>query len=143
MRAVLVLLCLAGCVVTPTQRREETLVREAREFNDDIRWGRYEQLHLSLPPEEAQLMVSRAAALGDDLEVGDYEVVSIHFAGGSEAATSVVKFSWYSKRDMIVHSSVIEQRWEYQAGKWMLTKQRRLRGDRFPLIPEAVPPPAP
>jgi hypothetical protein len=144
MKALLVLaIALAGCMVTPVQRREDTLVREAREFNDDIRWGRYEQLHLSLPPEEAALIVSRAAALGDDLVVGDYEVTSIKFASGSEAATAMVKFDWYSKRDSIVHSSVVEQRWEFLDGKWLMTKQRRLRGDRFPLVPEPVPPPAP
>jgi hypothetical protein len=143
MKKLLLLLGLTGCLVTPVQRREDTLVREAREFNDDIRWGRYEQLHLSLPPEEAALMSSRAAALGDDLVVGDYEVTSIKFASGSEAATAMVKFDWYSKRDSILHSSTVEQRWEYQAGKWMMTKQRRLRGERFPLVPEPVPPPAP
>jgi hypothetical protein len=144
MRALLVLaIALAGCMVTPVQRREDTLVREAREFNDDIRWGRYEQLHLSLPPDEAALIVSRAAALGDDLVVGDYEVTAIKFASGSEAATAMVKFDWYSKRDSIVHSSVVEQRWEFLDGKWLMTKQRRLRGDRFPLVPEPVPPPAP
>jgi len=144
MRALLILaVALAGCMVTPVQRREDTLVREAREFNDDIRWGRYEQLHLSLPPDEAALIVSRAAALGDDLVVGDYEVTSIKFASGSEAATAMVKFDWYSKRDSILHSSVVEQRWEYLEGRWLMTKQRRLRGERFPLVPEPVPPPAP
>jgi hypothetical protein len=149
MRAAFLALFLTGCLVTPVQRREDTLVREAHEFNDDIRWGRYEQLHLSLPPEEAALLSSRAAAMGDDLVVGDYEVTSIHFASGSEAATALVKFDWYSKRDSILHSSTIEQRWEFQAGKWMVTKQRRLRGDRFPLVtepaspPPASPPPAP
>jgi hypothetical protein len=142
MRALLLALAVAGCMVTPVQRREDTLVREAHEFNDDIRWGRYEQLHLSMPPEEAALISSRAAALGDDLVVGDYEVTSIHFAQGSEQATTQVKFDWYSKRDSIVHSSVIEQRWEYLEGKWTVTKQRRLRGDRFPLVTEPVAPPA-
>ena len=144
MRALLIAtLALAGCLVTPVQRREDTLVREAHEFNDDLRWGRYEQLHLSLPPEDAALMSSRAAALGDDLVVGDYEVTSIKFGAGSEAATAMVKFDWYSKRDSILHSSVIEQRWEFLEGKWTMTKQRRLRGDRFPLVPDPVPPPAP
>jgi hypothetical protein len=130
-------------MMTPGQRREDTLMREAHEFNDDIRWGRYEQLHLSLPPDEAALMMSRAAAMGDDLVVGDYDVTSIKFAPGSEAATATVKFDWYSKRDSILHSSIIEQRWQYLDGKWTVTKQRRLRGDRFPLITEPVAPPAP
>jgi hypothetical protein len=133
--------CVAACAVTPTQRREETLVREARGFNDDLRWARYEQLHLSLPPGEAQLIASRAAALGDDLMIGDYEVTSITFAPGSEAATVMVKFDWYSKRVGIVHSSTLEQRWELQGGRWLVTKQRRVRGERFPLVTEPAPPP--
>jgi hypothetical protein len=141
-RLVLGLLLLA-CAVTPTQQREESLVREARSFNDDLRWQRYEQLHLSLPPGEAALLSARAAAMGDDLAMGDYEVTTIAFDHGSEAATVVVKFEWYSKRDPILRSSTLEQRWQLQGGRWVVTKQRRLRGDRFPLITEPAPPPAP
>ena len=118
-------------------------MREARSFNDDLRWGRYEQVNLSLPPDDAALLQSRATALGDDLTIGDYEVTSINFAKGSEAATVVVKFDWYSKRFNILKSSVIEQRWEMQEGRWLVVKQRRLRGERFPLIPEPIAPPPP
>jgi hypothetical protein len=143
MRAVALLCLAAACAMTPTQRREETLMREARSFNDDLRWGRYEQVNLSLPPDDAALLQSRATALGDDLTIGDYEVTSINFAKGSEAATVVVKFDWYSKRFNILKSSVIEQRWEMQEGRWLVVKQRRLRGERFPLIPEPIPPPPP
>jgi hypothetical protein len=144
MRAVVALALLStACMVTPTQRREESLVREARSFNDDLRWGRYEQVGLSLPQEEASLLVSRAAALGDELVIGDYEVTSINFKTGSEKALVVVKFEWYSKRETSLHATTLEQVWEYQSGRWLVTKQRRLRGDRFPLITEPVAAPAP
>jgi len=144
MRALLAILLLgAACAVTPTQRREETLVREARGFNDDLRWARYEQLHLTLPPEDAALLMSRAEALGDDMVIADYEVTSINFAPGSEAATVIVKFDWYSKRFNIVKNSTVEQRWEQREGRWQVTRQKRLRGERFPLIPEPLPPPPP
>jgi hypothetical protein len=144
MRAALIVLCLASaCAMTPTQRREDSLIREARAFNDDLRWARYEQLHLVLPPDEAALLLSRAEALGDDLVIGDYEVTSITFAPGSEAATVVVKFDWYSKRFNIVKASTVEQRWEQREGRWQVIKQRRLRGERFPLIPEPLPTPPP
>jgi hypothetical protein len=136
-------LVLLACAVTPTQQREESLVREARSFNDDLRWQRYEQLHLSLPPGEAALINARAQAVGDDLAMGDYEVTSISFDKGSEAATVVVRFEWYSKRDPILRTSTLEQRWEFQGGRWIVTKQRRLRGDRFPLVTEPAPAPAP
>jgi hypothetical protein len=144
MKLILALVLLtSSCVMTPTQRREDTLIREARGFNDDLRWGRYEQMHLSLPPEEAALLSSRAAALGDDMVIADYEVTSISFAPGSEAATVIVKFDWYSKRFNIVKNSTVEQKWEQQGGQWLVVKQRRLRGERFPLIPEPLPTPPP
>jgi len=144
-RALLAIALLAtACVaMTPTQRREDTLIREARGFNDDLRWARYDQMNLSLPPEEAALLNARAAALGDDMVIADYEVTSITFAQGSEAATVVVKFDWYSKRFNIVKNSTVEQRWEQKDGRWLVVKQRRLRGERFPLIPEPIPPPPP
>jgi hypothetical protein len=131
----------AACAMTPTQRREETLVREARMFNDDLRWGRYEQLGQSLSREEAALMMARANAVGDDLVMADYEVTAVTFASGSEAATVAVKFEWYSRRVNIVHSTAVEQRWELQGGRWLMVKQRRVRGDRLALVPEPVAPP--
>ena len=50
----------AACMMAPTQRREDTLIREARAFNDDLRWARYEQLTASMPSDEAQLFLGRA-----------------------------------------------------------------------------------
>lgn len=131
-----------SCLLTPAQRREETLVREARTFNDDLRWGRYEQMALSLPRDEARLLLARAADLGDTLVIADFEVTSINFTRGGEAATVLVKLDWYSKRATTLHATTIDQRWELRDGKWTVVKQRRLRGDRFPLVPEPVSLPA-
>jgi hypothetical protein len=133
---------LALACMTPTQRREDTLIREARTFNDDMRWARWDQLSGSLPRDEARLFLSRASAVGDDLVLADYEVTSINFAPGSEAATVGVNFQWYDRRLSIVHSTSLEQRWEFRDGRWLVAKQRRVRGDRFPLVAEPVTPPA-
>jgi hypothetical protein len=126
-----------GCM-TPTQRREDTLIREARAFNDDLRWARYDQLTDSMPKEEAQLFMARAQSVGDDLVIGDYEVTSITFAPGSDAAMVSVSVQWYDRRASILHSSSLEQRWEFRSGRWLVARQRRVRGDRFPLVPEPV-----
>jgi hypothetical protein len=143
-RALVALVLLAACAVTPVQRREETLMREAHTFNDDLRWQRYESLHESMPLEEAQLLSARAAAMGDDMAMGDCEVLSVAFDPGSEKARVQVRLSWYSKRESTLRDATLEQRWEYQGGRWLMTKQRRLRGARFPLVTEPVaPPPAP
>jgi hypothetical protein len=139
---VLLVLLGTGCM-TPTQRREDTLIREARTFNDDLRWARYEQLSASLPPDEARLFLERAHAVGDDLVLADFEVTSVKFAPNSEAATVEVSLEWYTRRASIVHSTSLEQRWEFRDGRWLVARQRRVRGDRFPLVLEPVAPPVP
>jgi hypothetical protein len=134
---------LAAACIAPTQRREEVLIREARTFNDDLRWARFDQLSLALPPEEARLFLARVRAVGDDLVLADYEVTAINFGKDSESATVSAKFEWYSRRAAIVHSTTLEQRWELRGGRWLVMKQRRVQGDRFPLVPEPLTPSVP
>ena len=88
--------------------------------------------------EEGALFNARANEVGDELVMADYEVTSITFGPSSESATSIVKVEWYLKRDQTVKTTTLEQRWEHRDGKWLMIKQRRTRGDRFPLVPESV-----
>jgi hypothetical protein len=134
-------LIFAACLMTPGQQREETLVREARMFNDDLRWSRYEQMVKAMPADEGPLFLGRANAVGEDLDFGDNDVVSITFGSPSETAVVVVKIDWFYKRDLVVRSTTLEQRWRFEDGRWSMIKQRRLRGDRFPLVTEPVAPP--
>jgi hypothetical protein len=125
---------LAACV-TPAAQRRDDFGRVAREFNDHIRWGRWAIAAQSLPPDEARLFLERVKLAGPELELGDQDTTSIQLTG-EETATVTVKFDWYSKREMIVRSSTIEQRWKVQDGRWKVIDQRRVAGDRFPLVPE-------
>jgi hypothetical protein len=107
----------AGCL-TPTQRREDDLMREARTWNDDFRWERWDIVGQSMTPEENALFQARKNLVDADLVIADYEVTSVRFLQNSQAA--------------------MQQRWELRGGRWMMIKQRRVRGDRFPLVPEPV-----
>jgi hypothetical protein len=147
----LVLLCLAasgvGCIA-PTQRRQDDLLRDARMFNDDFRWGRWDILGQSMTAEENALFQARKNLVDDNLVLADYEVTSVTFLQAAEAAVVDVKLEWYKKNDPSVRQATLQQRWEYRGARWMMIKQRRVRGDRFPLVPEpseekkAVPPEA-
>jgi hypothetical protein len=144
---VALLFCALGCM-TPTQRRQDDLMHDARMWNDDFRWGRWEIVGQSLLPEENALFQERKNLVGDDLVIADYEVTGVRFLEGSRAATVDVTLEWYKKSDPSVRQSTLQQRWEQGAGRWMMIKQRRVRGTRFPLVPEpveekAAPPPAP
>jgi hypothetical protein len=124
-----------GCM-TPGQRREDDLIRDARMFNDDFRWGRWDILGQSMTPEENALFQARKNLVDADLVIVDYEVTAVKFMQGSEAATVDVKLEWYKKSDPTVRQATLQQRWELRAGRWMMIKQRRSRGDRFPLVPD-------
>lgn len=124
-----------GCL-TSAQRREDDLIREARMFNDDFRWGRWEVLGQSMTPEENALFQARKNLVDADLVIVDYEVTSVRFLQNSEAATVDVHIEWYKKSDPSVRQVSLQQRWELRNAHWMMIKQRRVRGDRFPLVPE-------
>lgn len=142
MKKWIVFLLLTACL-TPTQRREDDLVRTAREWNDDFRWGRFEIAGQTMPPEERQLFLARRTEIGDNLVMADFEVTSIHFLKGSEAATVGVTIGWFMKQEPTLRTTSLVQNWEVRAGHWMMTKQKRVGGDRFPLVPEPVAPSAP
>jgi len=124
-----------GCI-TPAQRREDDLIREARMFNDDFRWGRWDVLGQSMTPEENLLFQARKNLIDADLVIVDYELTAVRFLQSSEAATVDVHIEWYKKSDPSVRQVSLQQRWELRTGRWMMIKQRRVRGDRFPLVPE-------
>lgn len=140
MRALALVLVLAGCAAG-TPRREEVLIQNARAFNDDLRWGRWDAMAGTMPREEALAFLERARALEPELVVADFEVGSIDFQPGSEAANVTARFEWYLKRDPVIRNTTILQRWEFQEGRWQVTKLRRTRGDRFGLITEPARPP--
>jgi hypothetical protein len=135
--ALALLACALGCM-TPTQRREDDLTHDARMWNDDFRWARWDIVGQSLTPEENALFQERRNLVGDDLVIADYEVTAVHFMQGSHAATVDVTLQWYKKSDPTVRQSTLQQRWEQRAGRWLMIRQRRTRGDRFPLVPEPV-----
>jgi hypothetical protein len=127
----------SGCL-SSSQRRQEDLIRDARMFNDDFRWGRWEFLGQAMPPEENELFQARKNLVGDELVIADYEVTSVRFLESSQGATVEVSLQWYKKSEPSLRQATLQQRWEYRTGRWLMIRQRRIRGDRFPLVPESI-----
>ncbi len=140
--ALLALLALASGCLSVTQRREDVLIRQARIFNDDWRWARWDAMASSMSKEDAAAFRQRVDALNDELVLADFEVTSVTFASGSDSATVVSQFEWYLKRDPRVRATTVEQRWEHRNGDWKVVSIRRTRGDRFGLVTEPMATPA-
>ena len=141
LRLAFLALALLGCL-SATQRREDDLIRDARMFNDDLRWARWDQMGATMPPDEKRFFLARVELVGTDLVMCDFEVKSVNFDTGSNAATVSAYVEWYMKTDPNVRHVTLEQRWESRNGRWLMVKQRRSHGDRFPLVTEPLSKPA-
>jgi len=126
-----------GCV-TPTQNRQDSLVRIVHEYNDGLRWGRYQDVTAHLAADEAERFLARTGALGDDFEMADDEVAAINFKDGGTRADVTVDFTWYNQRRSLVRRTFVAEEWRFQDGRWVCAAHRRVRGDRFPLITEPI-----
>lgn len=131
----------AGCL-SATQQRQDNLMRVARSFNDDWRWGRWEAMAAVMPREDAAAFRARVTALQKELQLADFEVLQVNFASDAESATVTARFEWYLKRDPTVRDTTIEEQWEHRDGLWQVVKLRRVQGDRFGLVTEPSAPPA-
>ena len=140
----LLLTALAGGCLAPSQRREEGLTKAAVEYNNELRWGRYEHMDRFLSKDESAALIVRGRDLGDDFGIAENELALVQIAPGAEKATVVTEVAWYSQRRALLNKSTIEQHWQWSDGRWLLADQRRIHGARFPLVPEPLAkPPAP
>jgi len=129
----------AGCY-TPSQSRQDGLVRIAHEYNDGLRWHRTAQIAPHLPPAEVATFLARLDDLGDDFQMADYEVTAITFTDGGNGADVSVDFTWYNQARSLLRHTVVAQTWAFRDGEWLCLKQVRTRGDRFPLVTEPMRP---
>lgn len=130
---------LSACL-SPAQQRQDTLLRLSREFNNDVRWGRYDTALAHFEASEGARFLERVELVGEDLVIADHEMTSIKFEDSGTKARTVAVFEWYSQREPVIRKTSVAQDWTFEEGAWRLTKQVRLRGPRFPLVTEPVKP---
>jgi hypothetical protein len=129
---------LAFSCATPGQNRREALVKSAREYNEGLRWRRVQDVTPHLAADEAQAFLARLGALGEDFQMADHEVSFVRFEEEGLRAAVTVQFTWYSQRRALVRNTTIAEDWRYSDGRWICAAQRRVGGDRFPLVPEPI-----
>lgn len=117
----------------------ETLLYAVRDFNNELRWGRYDQLSPYLKPEVRERFLEQLQGAGDDIEVVDQELSNIAQRAPGEA-TARVEWSWSSKRRGLLEKTTLRQVWgQVPGGRWQLLRQERLAGP--PLRPFEDPAP--
>jgi hypothetical protein len=136
----LVSLALSGCLLMDYSAKDR-LANATREYNDGVRWGRYEAASQHVPADKRQGFIDRHKNLEDELEIADYELVSLTLEGKKQdRARAHVEYTWTMKRRGLVEKTSTEQLWEQRGSTWVLASETRTKGEPLTLFDEPARP---
>ena len=132
----------AGC--GGPQSRSGELLTDVRGYAGGIRWQKYPQAAVRVPPPERSAFLSERAELEDDLRIADFEIAEVGYLGrGQDRARVVVKWTWHLDSRGIVNKTTTEQAWRRHGKRWLLVEERHLRGEPMPGVAEPADEPDP
>ena len=137
--AVVLLIAFGGCIAGMGYSTKDKVTEAARDYNDGVRWGRYEQAGQHLAKDKRDAFVERHKALDDELEIADYEMTSIEVDKSDRKVTRAyahLDYTWTLKRRGLVERTSTKQTWEEHDGDWVMTKEERVKGAPLTLFDE-------
>jgi hypothetical protein len=127
---------LAGCMAGMGYSTLDQVTNAAREYNNDVRWGRFEQASKHVPSDTRQRFVERHTSLEDDLEIADFELVGIEVDKKKQTASARVDYTWALKTRGIVEKTTTKQKWERRDTEWVVASEERVKGAPLVLFDE-------
>jgi hypothetical protein len=129
-------LLLAGCMPGMGYSTIDQVTNAAREYNEDVRWGRYDQAADHIAKDRRDRFVERHTSLDEQLEIADFELLNIVIDKKKETASARVDYTWTLKNRGIVEKTTTKQAWEKQDGHWIMASETRVKGSPLVLFDE-------
>lgn len=140
MRALLFsLMVLAAC--GGPQRDSDTLQESILNYNEGVRWQRFENAASSLPPKLRSEFVDEMDQRAKDLNISQYDIVRVD-KPTKKTAKVHIKVAWYKDSEGTLRETHAIQTWERHGKMWWMMEETRLRGDEMPGLldaPQAAP----
>jgi hypothetical protein len=130
------LLATAGCMPGMGYSTIDQVTNAAREYNNDVRWGRYDQAADHIAKDQRDRFVERHTSLEEDLEIADFELVNIVVDKAKQTATARVDYTWTLKNRGIVEKTTTKQTWEKRDSSWIMAQEMRVKGAPLVLFDE-------
>lgn len=128
----LVLLSLTACIGAMEYSTLDQVTIAAREYNQDVRWGRFDQAAKHVPVDTRDRFIAKHSNLEDDLDIDDFEMSGIEVAKSKKTAIARIEYTWSLKSRGIVEKTTTKQHWERRDGDWVLASEERVKGS--PLV---------
>jgi hypothetical protein len=127
----------AGCMLGDGYSARDRVTNAARDYNDGVRWGRYDRAVQHVTPERRQRFIERHKGLEDELEFDDCEVVDLDVDTKNKTrATAHVEYVWTLKREGLLRKTATEQVWVEKGGRWVVDSETRTKGSPLSLFDE-------
>lgn len=132
MRPILLVVLLAAC---HAPKAGETLGESVRSYNDGIRWQRYDNAAVHVPPAERSQFIDDADERAKDIKITDYEIVKVD-QKTDRIAQVQIKLSWYSDSEGKLRETQAMQTWERHGKTWLVIEETRVKGTEMPGLRE-------
>ena len=128
MRLLVLVLLLPGCWAGMGYSVMDQVSTAAREYNEDVRWGRYDKAAKHVPTDVRQRFIDKHANLEEDLEIADFEMTNIEVDKKKRTATARIEYTWSLKTRGIVEKTTTKQKWESRNDEWVVAREERVKG---------------
>ena len=118
------------------QRDSDTLQESILNYNEGVRWERFESAASSLPPKLRSEFVDEMDARAKDLNISQYDIVRVD-KPTKKTAKVHIKVAWYKDSEGTLRETHAIQTWERHGKMWWMVEETRLRGDEMPGLLDA------
>jgi len=122
------LIALTGCIGAMEYSTLDQVSIAAREYNQDVRWGRFDKAAKHVPVDTRQRFIDKHSNLEEELEIADFEMSGVEVDKGKKTATARVEYTWSLKSRGIVEKTTTKQKWERRDGEWIVASEERVKG---------------
>ena len=122
------LIALTGCIGAMEYSTLDQVSIAAREYNQDVRWGRFDKAAKHVPVDTRQRFIDKHSNLEEELEIADFEMSGIEVDKGKKTATARVEYTWSLKSRGIVEKTTTKQKWERRDSEWVVASEERVKG---------------
>src|SRR5947209_4009822 len=121
----IVLFIASGCMLGDGYTARDRVTVAAREYNDGVRWGRYDRAAAHIAADKRAHFIERHKTLDEELEFADCEVLDLDLVDPKkkDRATAHVEYTWTLKREGLLRKTAVEQAWVERGGQWVVDSE--------------------
>lgn len=132
--AVLAALTSMHCCTATTDSLGKTLAFASFEFNDGVRWRKYQQASKRLSPVIRDAYLDHAEQTDEKVNVSEINLLRTKIDVKRKAAVLRFRYIWHHVNRGLVRKTVVVEHWKQTNDVWFVMKILHASGKEFPLF---------